>query len=145
MSQSEKIAYFAGIVDGEGSIMLWMDTRSKRINRSYNLRLNVSSTDKCLTDWIHSNFGGKVYELNSPSRKANPQWKKQHLWEASRPDLLNILQSIHPYLVIKKTHCEIAIEFRKTFSKKERYLSDETIKKRHSIFEKMKHLNSRGR
>lgn len=145
MNHGEKIAYLAGIIDGEGSIMLWMNKGDPKIRGQFNLRINVSSTTKCLIDWLTDNFGGNSYELNAPSRKAHPHWKQQYIWEVKKPDLLPFMKQIHPYLLIKKSHCEIAIKFRETFAKRERRISQETYDKRLNLYEQMKHLNLRGR
>lgn len=145
MTNREKLAYLAGIIDGEGSIMLWMNKGDPKLRGQFNLRVNISSTDKCLIKWLSNNFMGNSYEMNSPSRKANPQWKQQYIWEVKRGDILQFLKDIYPFLVIKKERCEIAIKFRETFAKRQRNLSKETFDLRLSLYEKMKHLNLRGR
>ena len=143
MNQGEKLAYLAGIIDGEGSIMLWMN-KDPHKSGQFNLRVNVSSTDKCLTDWLFENFGGHCYECNAPSRQCQPNWKKQYLWSVSRPNLLQFLKDIYPYLVIKKERCEVAIKFRETFAKRERNLCKNTFDLRFVLYNQMKHLNHRG-
>jgi hypothetical protein len=144
MNQREKLAYLAGIIDGEGSIMLWKSNIDPKRRGQFNLRVNVSSTDKCLMEWLFNNFGGHFYEMNAPSRKAKPHWKQQYIWEVSRPHMLNFLKSIYDFLVIKKERCKIAIEFRETFAKRERNLTEDTFNIRFKLYEQIKHLNSRG-
>lgn len=144
MNHREKLAYLAGIIDGEGSIMLWKAKGDPILRGQFNLRINVTSTDKCLIDWIFENFGGHCYECNSPSRQCQPKWKKQYTWTVPRPSILDFLIDIHPFLVIKKERCEVAIKFRKTFAKRERNLSKETFDLRFSLYQQMKHLNTRG-
>lgn len=144
MNQREKLAYLAGIIDGEGSIMIWKSEIDPKRRGQFNLRINVSSTDKCLMDWLVDNFGNKYRESKSPSRMAKPHWKKQYIWEVNRPNILNILKDIYEFLVIKKERCKIAIEFRNTFAKRERYLSKETFEIRLNLYKQIKHLNSRG-
>ena len=144
MNQGEKLAYLAGIVDGEGSIMLWKSEINPKKRGQFNLRVNVSTTDKCLMDWLYKNFGGTIYELNAPSRKAKPHWKQQYIWQVNRPDILQFLKNIHPFLVIKKERCGVAIRFRETFEKRERNLSKETFDLRLNLSNQMKHLNHRG-
>lgn len=144
MNHREKLAYLAGIIDGEGSIMLWKSEIDPKRRGQFNLRVNVSSTDKCLIEWLYNNFGGRFNEMNSPSRVKNTHWKKQYIWEVNRPDMLRFLKDIHEFLIIKKERCKIAIEFRETFSKRERYLTEETFNIRLKLYEKIKHLNSRG-
>lgn len=144
MNHREKIAYLAGIIDGEGSIMLWKSKASPSLRGQFNLRVNITSTDKILIEWLYENFGGHCYECNAPSRKANPHWKKQFIWTVARPKLLDFLKEIHPFLVIKKDRCEVAIKFRETFVGKGRYLTEEKFNLRLNLFEQMKHLNTRG-
>lgn len=144
MNPREKLAYLAGIIDGEGSIMLWKSDIDPKRRGQFNLRINVTSTDKCLIDWIFENFGGHRYECNSPSRQCQPKWKKQYIWTVPRPNILQFLIDIYPFLVIKKERCEIAIKFRKTFEKRERNLSKETFDIRFNLYQQMKHLNTRG-
>lgn len=144
MNHGEKLAYLAGIIDGEGSIMLWKSEIDPKRRGQFNLRINVTSTDKCLTDWLYENFGGHTYECNAPSRKAKPNWKKQYIWSVDRPSILKFLKDIYPFLLIKKERCEIAIKFRETFEKRERHLTEETFNIRLYLFNQMKHLNTRG-
>lgn len=144
MNQREKLAYLAGIIDGEGSIKIWKSDIDPRRRGQFNLRVNISSTDKCLMDWLVANFGNKYSEMKSPSRIANPQWKKQYVWEVNRPHILKFLKNIYEFLVIKKDRCKIAIAFRETFAKRERYLSKDTFEIRLNLYEQIKHLNSRG-
>lgn len=144
MNHREKLAYLAGIIDGEGSIILWKAKGDPKLRGQFNLRINISSTDKILIDWIYENFGGRCYECNAPSRKANPHWKKQYIWTVPRPNILQFLKKIHPFLIIKKERCEVAIKFRETFAKRERNLSKETFDLRLNLYEQMKHLNTRG-
>lgn len=144
MNHREKLAYLAGIIDGEGSIMLWKSEIDPSRRGQFNLRVNISTTDKCLMVWLFENFGGRFYEMNAPSRKSNPNWKQQYIWEVKRPEMLKFLKNIHPFLVIKKERCEVAIRFRETFAKRERFLTKETFDIRQSLYEQMKHLNHRG-
>ena len=144
MNHREKLAYLAGIIDGEGSIMIWKSNIDPKRRGQFNLRVNVSSTDKCLVEWLYENFGGRFSEMNSPSRVIRTNWKKQYIWEVNRPDILKFLSDIYEFLIIKKERCQIAIQFRETFSKRERNLSKETFDIRLKLYEKIKHLNSRG-
>jgi len=144
MNQGEKLAYLAGIIDGEGSIMLWKSEIDSKTRGQFNLRINVTSTDKCLIDWLFENFGGHTYLSRAPSRISKPHWKKQYLWSVPRPEILKFLQDIYPYLIIKKERCKIAIKFRETFQKRERNLSQDTFAIRLDLYHQMKHLNHRG-
>jgi hypothetical protein len=144
MTHNEILAYAAGIIDGEGSIKIWESKMNPKLRGQFNLRVNVTSTDKCLIDWLAQKFGGSSSEMRSPSRTKFVKRKLGYIWECSRPNILTFLEGIYPYLVIKKDRCKIAIEFRKTFAKRERNLSIETREIRSKICMQMSHFNSRG-
>jgi len=141
-TRREKLIYLAGILDGEGSIVLWSNKSPNNIRGKYNLRIYISSTDKILIDWIHSNFGGHTYVNKAPSRKKH--WKQAYLWVIDRPNMFRFLKEICPFLLIKKERCEIAIKFRETFEKRERPVSKETLELRQLYVNQMTQLNLRG-
>ena len=144
MNYREKLAYLAGIIDGEGTISIWSNQDSKKRGK-FNLRIYFSSTDKCIIDWVCENFGGYQYANNAPSRK--PNWKQAYIWVLDRPRTDWFLKEIHDFLIIKKERCAIAIKFRETFINfdgKQRKVDDETYQKRVNFVNQMKLLNSRG-
>lgn len=132
------LAYFAGIVDGEGNI---------RIRHSYNVRngqkwqvvMGVSNTNKKLIDWIVSNFGGRVY---SRTRKAN--WKKSYEWELSCRKASAVLQLIEPYLLLKKEQARLCIDLQNRLIVGKGKLSEEELKLRKDVLDVIKNLNQKG-
>jgi hypothetical protein len=144
MQDIHVLSYAAGIIDGEGSIKIWVSKIDPKRRGQFNLRVNLTSTDKCLVDWFLEKFGGNSYTMDSPSRIKFSNRKIGYVWECSRPKILEFLEGIYPYLIIKKQHCKIAIEFRKTFQRRQRYLSEEMKQLRLKIYDQISHLNSRG-
>lgn len=140
MKYREKLAYLAGIMDGEGSIVSWMGKDPKR--GIFNIKVYISSTDKILIDWISENFGGYNYTNKAPSRKTN--WKTSYIWVLERAKIKSFLQEICPFLIIKKRRCELAIKLRHTFDKRYRKLPQEILERRIKIVEAMKFENHRG-
>lgn len=140
MTHGEKLAYLAGIIDGEGSIMIYWNHTTDR----FTLMIKVSNTSKPMVDWLFENFGGASYAINPPSKLIHKQWKQQYVWEVRKPETLPFLEELHPYLVVKKEQCEIAIKFRKTFGHKKCPLPKEIYDIRIKLYEQMKHLNYRG-
>ena len=57
---------------------------------------------------------------------------------------MNLREKLAYLAGIIKERCEVAIKFRETFAKRERNLSKETFDTRFSLYEQMKHLNTRG-
>ena len=143
LNRREKLIYLAGIIDGEGSIIIWSNVGPNKTRGKYNLKVYVSSTDKILIDWIQENFGGHTYTNNAPSRKQH--WKTSYLWVIDRPKTLEFLKEIHPFLIIKKERCEIAIKFRETFENRKRPVPQDIIDMRIFYVKQMHDLNSRGR
>jgi hypothetical protein len=141
MWEPVKLAYLAGIIDGEGCISLRCRIIDD-LSPKWDIRVYVVSTDKILIDWLQSNFGGLTYSRNS---KKNPHWKTKHEWIISKKQIVPVMHAILPHLVIKKEHCELAIKFRDTFDRKtSRLIPKDLSLIRHDCFKRMKKLNHRG-
>jgi len=101
-----KLAYLAGLIDGEGTIHL-RRSRGKRV--SYlKVQVNITNTSKELLDWILLNFGGRF-----SSRGPNPKIRKKriYIWSISRTlDSYLILKAVLPFLLIKKNLAIKALE-----------------------------------
>lgn len=114
-----KLAYLAGIIDGEGCFYIG------QIKRSYNGKITkhhigiikIDNTEEVLINWLINNFEG----LNSARNRWTSKRKFErpiHTWVVTGDKLLELCQQIHPYLVIKKAHCENMIKFRATYTNK---------------------------
>lgn len=112
MIDETKIAYFAGIMDGEGTFYIG---NYSKYPKSFNSRILVVNTDYSLINWLKTNFGGLIYSRKS---KKNPHWKEKFEWIVNKAKIQSFCEMLLPYLVIKKEHAKIMIEFRKTFDKK---------------------------
>jgi hypothetical protein len=108
MWKDTDIAYFAGIMDGEGSI--YIQRRLHRGSTDYFPRFQVGNTDLVLMTWIKETFGGTLYEKRRLS--APEHWKAQYEWFSTRPLLDVLLPLITPYLKTKRRQAEIMMEFR---------------------------------
>ena len=72
MNENEKLAYLAGIIDGEGTIVIAKGKiRKGRINHPYSLRLVVMNTDIRLIEWLKENFGGSIHTKRSIGKLEN--------------------------------------------------------------------------
>lgn len=131
------IAYLAGIIDGEGCISI-----QNPGGKTHTLRLYVMNTHKPLIDFLYQTFGGFQYSR----KRENKNWKIRHEWFVDRDTIDEILPRIYPYLINKKEHCEIAIEFRKTFPKTRNYhkIPDHLVKIRIDCHSRLKILNQKG-
>jgi len=136
-----QLAYFAGIIDGEGCICIYARThKNKTID--YFPRLQMMNTSKELLEWVTSNIGGMVVTRLSK----NPKWKTRYEWYTQRHLMDKIAPAILPYIVIKKRQIEILIEFRNTFNIHygSKGVPEEVYKTRHNLITQLKSLNKRG-
>lgn len=84
------IAYAAGLIDGEGSILLVKAHSSE--NRTPHVTMGSTTIE--LVEWMRDIFGGKI--VNKVSR--NPKHKDAYEWKVSYRKALDFLRLVLPYL-----------------------------------------------
>jgi len=95
-----KLGYLAGLLDGEGSIVIKRDhIHDKPTPRA---QIAVYNTDSRILEWIRKEFGGGT--LVSPNRRnPNPEHSRSYqLSYSAFKEVKTILEAIFPYLLIKK-------------------------------------------
>lgn len=96
--QPTELAYLAGIVDGEGSIV-------RRTYSPGNWRVVVTNTSDDLITWLHAMSGARTYR-----RQRSERHRPVSDWTLSRSeDVLLLLEAIAPYMKIKRLRAELAI------------------------------------
>lgn len=114
MTNNTDLAYAAGLIDGEGSILIIGRKRKKKDSRKrytdYYLRVKIESTDGVMCPWMQMKFGGCLRFL--PIK--NVKYSDKYLWEMNSRSAANFLRQVLPYLKVKKQHAEIALEFQNT-------------------------------
>jgi hypothetical protein len=102
------IAYYAGIFDGEGCVMI-CKAKNKTSSRGvrYWLQCRVVNTDKWLIDSLYMAFGGSVFTRNRRDTNRMDIWD----WSASSKQAGNFLEIIYPFLHVKKQEAKVALEF----------------------------------
>jgi hypothetical protein len=108
------LAYFAGIVDGEGSITI-TDSSHAQGRCFFSTSLGITSTDKVLIDWVVKTFGGWE-SCYTPKQTPLNSRKKVYRWQITGENLETMLNLILPYLIIKQQEAEIMLKMRKTFN-----------------------------
>lgn len=110
-----QIAYLAGIMDGEGTFFIG-DYSGNRKNgdKHFQVVIKITSTDKCLIDWVLNIFGG-TYAFYKASKVSKKSRRDVHIWQATGDRLQHICELMIPYLIIKKKQAEILVEMRKTY------------------------------
>lgn len=137
----EQLVYLAGIIDGEGTIYIYIRKNNGSID--YFPRFQVVNTNQKLMDWIHQTFGGHLYSKNRSKHDKN--WRNQFEWYTTRKLMDQLLPLVLPYLIAKKPQAEIMIKFRKTFKNRKTYRVPSDIQTiRNECYHKLRFLNKRG-
>lgn len=120
--------YLAGIIDGEGSIMLL----GKGKNRSRHLQVAVGMTDKCVPVALQENFGGFIKH----SKRTLPQ-HDMFIWIVQGTKALDVLDRIQPVLVIERRRklCALAKQWKPAKSRAD------VVSERQRLFEEMQNMN----
>lgn len=102
-----KKAYIAGFFDGEGCVQLCKYRHPKtRGHLSYYLRVVIANTEKEVLEQIQQEFGGKVKQR----KRVKPHHKDNFYLEISTQQARAFLESVLPYLRIKRRQAELGIE-----------------------------------
>jgi len=140
----EERAYLAGIIDGEGSIML-MHHKPEPGNRKWEhwqLRISISNTDIRLIHWLEARFPDSGH---TTCRNVRNGQRSAFQWYAGSRKALPVLDAAFPYLVLKRRHAEIAYAYIATHKLVgRRGHPPETVSARRTLAEELKALNRRG-
>ena len=138
-NKATKLAYAAGIVDGEGCISIYSKSirngQYKGILKNYHLTVVVTQKDGKLVDWLFGNFGGSVSLHKKWERLDEKCW--MHEWTLNYQNASRFLKQILPFLIIKKKQAEIAIRFqdRLGYGKK---LSEHELELREKFYQEIR-------
>lgn len=148
-----QIAYLAGIIDGEGTLFIGNYGNKDKIRGTgfFQTIIAVTTTDKCLTDWLYENFGGWKSEY-TPKQRAKNCKGPVHSWKCTGDRLTHLCELMIPYLVIKKQQAMILLKMRSTYFCSEyqpgkqgvQRISEEIIKERLSLMDQLKKLHCRN-
>lgn len=96
-------AYFAGMLDMEGSVSIVKAANPK----NYRVLLRVANNNKGLVDWLEKNFLGTVY-----TSKKLQEGKKKFTWyrkETDEKQVEKFLLAVLPYLIVKRETAQLAL------------------------------------
>ncbi len=142
------IRYAAGIIDGEGTIGIYVhSTASKKGARhpSVETVVSVTMTDKRPIKALHKKFGGGSLYLQS---NPNKNHRDAYRWSLEGPRALALLLRIRRYLLVKRKQADLAVQMlRRTVGmyRGPAPLTQKEISTRLSMAAKMRRLNRRGR
>jgi len=113
LSETEK-GYLAGIIDGEGCIMLARHL-GKRGKYVYHVYVAIANTSVALHHWLEQRLPGAGYvrqrrrvKVDARSTSNQPLWRTGYDWIISGNRVaMVLLREITPYLVIKRAQAEL--------------------------------------
>ncbi len=143
MHNREKLAYLAGIIDGEGSIAI--SPSGSRPSYPYNLypRLRVGNTDLGLIEWLANNFGGSYGKTGT----TNGRHKRLYNWTITGQAAIDLLTTVRPWLLVKQQQAWLSCEFwaqRNTTNTRRDGVSGEEKALREGFLLASRYLNQRG-
>lgn len=95
MSEVER-AWFAGVFDGEGSIVLY----KPHCNGKSYWRIQIANTVENFIKYIADITG--IYNISSRPKPENPKHNQCFNWQAHGENAKNILKQILPLLIVKR-------------------------------------------
>lgn len=103
MSRDSDLGWAAGIIDGEGCILLNIYRAG---NDCYVLRVIVTNTDVSMLHRLKEIFGlGNII----PRPSNNPKHKMRWYWEVSSKKAEQVLTLVEPYLVSKRKQAQLGL------------------------------------
>jgi len=102
---TESLAYIAGILDGEGSVSIKVQSQKGRLY--YSICARISNTNEELIDYINMLIPGNKYSCNKETKG------RLTLHEISwfGREAIDVLELLEPYLIVKRPLADIAKEF----------------------------------
>lgn len=131
-------AYFAGLMDGEGTFFIgnYGNRDKNRGNGFFQTVLKVTTTDKCIAEWLFHIFGGWHNEY-TPAQRAKNCKGPVYSWTCTGDRLTHLCEIMLPYLVAKRDQALILLEMRKT------YQSSEYVKGKQGVQSVPDHIHTR--
>lgn len=112
------IAYIAGLIDGEGYIGIKKATARKDCqNPLYHARIQIRMVDEEAIKFIAETLGGNYYKEKPSVAKRRPLY----CFQSSDKSAETILETILPYLRVKKASAETVLEYRKLQNDSKKY------------------------
>jgi hypothetical protein len=101
-------AYIAGLVDGEGSVLLFVNRSPSRTNGAAMARLKIAMCDEPVIQWLKDNTSRGTMTSWQPK---NQKWKRIFIiiWNGSAA--ADLIAEIRPFLQIKGPHADVLLEW----------------------------------
>ena len=119
------LAYAAGVIDSDGCITVSL-VGEKRCNGSYAITACVAMKSDDIPQWFTATFGGRVRIIGGKGKWTEHRGGERVYfpptprWEMYAQDAADFLESILPYLKLKRLRAEAAIKLARMHRKRGR-------------------------
>jgi hypothetical protein len=147
--------YLAGLFDGEGTIGLYKHKGDYGRGWNFEPMIRISNTNKEALKRIQEEFGG--YYREKKFKDMNTNWKTPCEWNFTTKltSIKPFLESLYPFLIIKKKQaglmiefCDIRIPMKRKRTENGKFFATgyqyEYTPRMDEIYEELKLLNKRG-
>jgi hypothetical protein len=100
MFDSHKNAYFAGLIDGEGTINVYPYKSGKYMRPVVKLNMTCLATVTA----VHDYFGGSLLK-----KKVKEGFKPQWHWIVTFNKAIDVVEQIRPYLITKAKEADLVL------------------------------------
>jgi hypothetical protein len=148
--QETTLAYLAGLIDGEGYIGVKRTTRHDAASPIYHERIQIRMVHEGAIALLASTLGGSYYREKPHSNNGRPLY----CWQASDALACRILESVMPYLVVKREAAENVLRLRASKNdprararggmRQRRLMDPAVLTDREAIYLRAKELNRVG-
>jgi hypothetical protein len=138
MNQQLRLAWAAGFLDGEGHFGLtrWVSRTSGR--PSHQVVIDAAQVKRAPLDRLAELFGGRV--------RLGKNWCGPiYCWRLNGQHAYRAGVALLPYVVGKRRHVELLVEFGKGLGPKGQRIPDELFARREAIYAEFRALNQRRR
>jgi len=141
-----QVAYFAGLLDGEGCVRIGKFRNSSGVTR-YRAYIVIAMTDVRPINWLVNTIGGKKY-IDKKKRFGNS--KICFCWTLNAKEGSTILRRTLPYLLVKSEQSRNFIAFAETLTGRggrgiNKPISQSLLKTRAQMFLVSQSLNQKGK
>ncbi|MCK4329798.1 hypothetical protein KAX02_08135 [candidate division WOR-3 bacterium] len=98
-----KLAYLAGIIDGEGTLGVYKGKKG----HLYKITFRVTNTDFRMIQWLIDNFGGNIDSI--VKYKEGDNRKDKYAWKLEGKKGIKLMKRVKSFLVLKAEQANIAI------------------------------------
>jgi len=107
VTKTSKLAFLAGLIDGDGSISISIIRRKDWNGNSFQPYIAIGVTSRKLCKWVQKHFGGNLYGYD----QADGHQKMYHWKLYGKQTLKDLIVQLLPYLLIKKEAAQTVLEY----------------------------------